>query len=123
MSKNISKSKLRAPIHLSETAKKYWRQYAPRLLEREDLTESDLHTFEMFCVNFSIYRDALSIIQEEGHTTLNSVGVKIVHPSVKVMNDAQRQLRDCANLLGLDPISRKRFPVTSDEDDPLDELR
>ncbi|CAK2104193.1 phage terminase small subunit P27 family [Vibrio crassostreae] len=123
MAANITKSRMRAPGHLGATAKKCWKQYAAQLLERDDLTDADLHTFEMFCVNFGLYREALETVQEEGHTTENSVGVKIVHPSVKVMNDAQRQLRDCASILGFDPISRKRFPVEKDEPDPLDELR
>lgn len=112
----------KAPAYLDEIAVQQWKTKAKQLAERGDLTPADWNSLELYCVNYSIYRKAVEDLAVRGFTVEGSRGAATSNPALKAKSDAERIMIKMSSLLGFDPVSRRRNPVETDEEDELDRL-
>ncbi|EKN3995897.1 P27 family phage terminase small subunit, partial [Yersinia enterocolitica] len=57
-----------------------------------------------------------------GFSITNSQGSESRNPSISAKAEAERVMIKMSSLLGFDPVSRRRNPVETDEEDELDRL-
>ncbi|EKP3832556.1 phage terminase small subunit P27 family [Yersinia enterocolitica] len=112
----------RPPAYLDEIAALQWKTKAKQLAERGDLIPADWNNFELYCVNYSIYRKAVADIFARGFSITNSQGSESRNPSISAKAEAERVMIKMSSLLGFDPVSRRRNPVETDKEDELDRL-
>ncbi len=112
----------KAPTYLDETATQQWKLKAKQLAEREDLTPADWNSLELYCVNYSIYRKAVEDLARRGFTVEGSRGAATSNPALKAKSDAEKVMIKISSLLGFDPVSRRRNPPETEEEDELDRL-
>lgn len=112
----------KTPNYLDEIASQQWKARAKQLAERDDLTPADWGNLELFCVNYSMYRRAVADLAERGFSIVNSQGGESRNPSLSAKADAEKIMIKMSALLGFDPVSRRRNPVETDEEDELDRL-
>lgn len=113
---------LKAPDYLDEIAAKEWKAKARFVAERSDLNPTDWGSFELYCVNYSIYRKAVADLAERGFSIANSQGSESRNPALSAKAEAEKTMIKMASLLGFDPVSRRRNPVEIEEEDELDRL-
>lgn len=112
----------KAPAYLDEIAVRQWKEKSRQLSGREDLTPADWSNLELYCVNYSIYRKAVEDLATRGFSIVNSQGSESRNPALSAKADAERIMIKMASLLGFDPVSRRRNPPETEEDDELDRL-
>lgn len=110
------------PAYLDDIAVKQWREKSRQLAERGDLTPADWSNLELYCVNYSIYRKAVADLAARGFSIVNSQGGESRNPALSAKSDAERVMIKMASLLGFDPISRRKNPPETEEEDELDRL-
>ena len=110
------------PVYLDQIANQQWKSKAKQLAERGDLTVADWNNLELFCVNYSMYRRAVEDLAKRGFSIINSQGGESRNPSLSAKADAERIMIKMSSLMGFDPVSRRRNPVESQEEDELDRL-
>ena len=112
----------KAPAYLDEIAVRQWKEKSRQLSGREDLTPADWSNLELYSVNYSIYRKAVEDLATRGFSIVNSQGSESRNPALSAKADAERIMIKMASLLGFDPVSRRRNPPETEEDDELDRL-
>lgn len=112
----------KAPAYLDEIAVRQWKEKSRQLSGREDLTPADWSNLELYCVNYSIYRKAVEDLATRGFSIVNSQGSESRNPALSAKADAERIMIKMASLLGFDPVSRRRNPPETEEEDELDRL-
>ncbi|EEZ1063231.1 phage terminase small subunit P27 family [Escherichia coli] len=112
----------KAPAYLDDIAVKQWREKSRQLAERGDLTPADWSNLELYCVNYSIYRKAVADLAARGFSIVNCQGGESRNPALSAKSDAERVMIKMASLLGFDPISRRKNPPETEEEDELDHL-
>lgn len=110
------------PSYLNDLAAKQWKDRAKQLAERGDLTPADWNNLELFCVNYSMYRKALENLDTRGFSIVNGQGGESRNPALSAKADAEKIMIKMSALLGFDPVSRRRNPVETEEEDELDRL-
>lgn len=110
----------KAPAYLDEIAVKQWKEKSRQLSGREDLTPADWSNLELYCVNYSLYRKAVEDLATRGFSIVNSQGSESRNPALSAKADAERIMIKMASLLGFDPVSRRRNPPETEEEDELD---
>lgn len=110
------------PVYLDEIAAQQWKTKAKQLAGRGDLTPADWNSLELYCVNYSMYRKAVEDIALRGFTVEGSRGAATSNPALKAKSDAEKIMIKMSSLLGFDPVSRRRNPPETEEDDDLDRL-
>jgi len=110
------------PSYLDEIAIVQWKIKAKQMAERDDLTLADWGNLELFCVNYSMYRKAVSDLARRGFSIINSQGGESRNPALSAKSDAEKIMIKMSALLGFDPVSRRRNPVAVEEEDELDRL-
>lgn len=110
------------PAYLDEIAAQQWKAKAKQLAERGDLTPADWNHLELYCVNYSMYRKAIEDIGLRGFSVEGSRGATTSNPALKAKSDAEKIIIKMSALLGFDPVSRRRNPVETEEEDDLDRL-
>lgn len=94
-----------------------WNRLAPELYKLGLLTIADQIAFELYCSQYSIYREALLIINKEGLTTNNiRDGFKAL-PEVTIAREAAKSIKSLCAEFGLTPSSRGRMSITPDKPD------
>lgn len=81
---------------------------------------ADWSNLELYCVNYSIYRKAVEDLATRGFSIVNSQGSESRNPALSAKADAERIMIKMASLLGFDPVSRRRNPPETEEEDELD---
>ncbi|MGD1231296.1 phage terminase small subunit P27 family [Escherichia coli] len=112
----------KAPAYLDEIAVRQWKEKSRQLSGREDLTPADWSNLELYCVNYSICRKAVEDLATRGFSIVNSQGSESRNPALSAKADAERIMIKMASLLGFDPVSRRRNPPETEEEDELDRL-
>lgn len=112
----------KAPSYLNPVAKTMWKRHIQFLIERNDYQAVDLHHFEMYCINYAIWQKAIKDIDEKGFSISNSQGTASRNPALSAKADAEKVMVKMSNLLGFDPLSRRKNPVDNTEMDELDAL-
>ncbi len=110
------------PTYLDEIAVQQWKMKAKQLAKRGDLSPADWNSLELYCVNYSMYRKAVADIARRGFTVEGSRGAATSNPALKAKSDAEKIMIKMSSLLGFDPVSRRRNPVETEEEDELDRL-
>lgn len=120
------------PKSLDKTGAAMWRKVVPVLNAAAAFKRIDANLVEVYCSQWSIYRQALKNITKNGiqtpiyKTVQNSAGEKIGtdfvgykrNPATSVYNDAIKTLGTVGSELGLSPKSRaKIMELASDDDD------
>lgn len=108
------------PPLTDEIAVRQWKEKSRQLSGREDLTPADWSNLELYCVNYSIYRKAVEDLATRGFSIVNSQGSESRNPALSAKADAERIMIKMASLLGFDPVSRRRNPPETEEEDELD---
>ncbi|QIE97735.1 phage terminase small subunit P27 family [Pantoea stewartii] len=110
------------PAYLDEIAAQQWKAKAKQLAERGDLTPADWNSLELYCVNYAMYRRAVADLEKRGFSITNSQGGESRNPALSAKADAEKIMIKMSSLLGFDPVSRRRTPVETEEEDELDRL-
>ena len=110
------------PAYLDEIAVQQWKAKAKQLAERGDLTPADWNSLELYGANCSMYRKAVEDLATRGFSIVNSQGGESRNPALSAKADAANLLIKMSSLLGFDPVSRRRNPVETEEEDELDRL-
>jgi len=110
------------PSFLDPIAKSVWKERIPQLLERGDIQDADLIHFELYCVNYSLFRAAVEDIHKNGFSIVNSQGTQSRNPALSAKADAEKVMVKMSSLLGFDPVSRRKNPVEVDSTDMIDEI-
>ncbi|MDE1485852.1 phage terminase small subunit P27 family [Xenorhabdus bovienii] len=110
------------PTYLNDIAASQWKAKGKILSEREDLNAADWNNLELYCVNYSIYRKAVADLDIRGFSIINSQGSESRNPSLSAKADAEKIMIKMSSLLGFDPVSRRKNPVETEEEDELDRL-
>ena len=97
------------PAYLDELAAQQWKAKAKQLAERGDLTPAD-------------WNKAVEDLASRGFSIVNSQGGESRNPALSAKADAEKIMIKMSSLLGFDPVSRRRNPVETEEEDELDRL-
>lgn len=116
----IRKLTPRAPAYLDKTAAAMWKEKAKSLAERDDLTAADWSTLEMFCNAYSQYRAAVNDLNIRGFSVFNANGGEARNPALTARDMAEKTMLKCGDLLGFNPVSRRKTPVKKAAGDDLD---
>lgn len=110
------------PAYLNELAAQQWKAKAKQLAERGDLTPADWNNLELYCVNYSMYRKAVEDLGTRGFSIKNSQGGESRNPALSAKSDAEKIMIKMSSLLGFDPVSRRRNPVETEDEDEIDRM-
>jgi P27 family predicted phage terminase small subunit len=97
------------PAWLSEDAKWFWRDSIVRLIDVGIVDRVDVPTLEMLATQYAIARQAVRVLQSEGHYTRGSVGQLRPHPALRIYNEAFDRFTKLAEHYALTPIARTRL--------------
>lgn len=111
-----------APSYLDEIARDQWKRKIAVLAERGDITDEDYTNLELYCVNYSLYRRAVQDLAERGFSITNSQGTEARNPALTAKSEAEKIVIKMSSLLGFDPVSRRKTPIDTQEQDELDTL-
>ena len=101
------------PKVLKGKARYAYTQLYPILKESGFVTEADVDTVTLLCMQIQVYKESYDSIAEYG-IQFDS-GKK--NPAVKMLDDATKSFRGLADDLGLTPAARARLLETVEQDD------
>ena len=99
-----------------DLAQRKWTDTATQLIQAKVLKVTDLDALESYCIAYMNMCVAQKQIDIEGLTVDGAMGGSIKNPACGVLKDAQSELRQMSNLLGLNPSARTRINVGKKED-------
>lgn len=116
------KKMLECPQYIEEDvlAKQEWDRIIPELYLLNLLTTVDRAAIELYCTQYSIYRQALEDIKKNGLTTFNIRNGSKANPSVAIARESAKIIKAIATEFGLTPSSRSRIKIPNEE--PEDEM-
>ncbi|HDR1003622.1 phage terminase small subunit P27 family [Pasteurella multocida] len=116
------KKTYKTPDFLDDIAKSQWKARIKQLSERGDIMPEDLTNLEIYCENYAIWRHSVADLARNGFVIINSQGTQSRNPALSAKADAEKVMIKMSTLLGFDPVSRKKNPVTVDGFDVIDEI-
>lgn len=119
------------PKTLKGKARYAYTQLFPILKESGFVTQADIDTVTLLCMQVQVYKEAYDHIAEDGiqvklYELIKDNTGKVVdkelagfckNPSVKMLDDATKSFRGLADDLGLTPAARARLMEIVDDDD------
>jgi P27 family predicted phage terminase small subunit len=105
------------PSGMTEQARAVWPEVVAMLKANEVLFQTDGLAIAALCSNLVLFWQADRAVQE-----LGSVREWRMNPSVRVRSDAEKKLRACWQLFGLDPSSRPGVQIDGTGRDPQSAL-
>lgn len=103
------------PMILDELGKEEWNRLAPELCELGTLNKASLNTFVAYCMSWSEFCRAQTIISDEGLIIREPIVsrktgeivdyIPKTNPAVAIANEAKRQMRAFAIEFGITPAS------------------
>lgn len=114
---SIVSGRPRAPKHLSAEALTAWKDAVRLMRKRGSLTPGDSPTLAVYAETVASWCQAKSDVAKRGQilceTRFSKSGteytVEVLNPSVRIMQDASRQLLALAKSLGLSPDTREKI--------------
>lgn len=88
-----------------------WNRIVPELYKLGLLTNIDQVSIEIYCSQYSIYRQALDIINSEGLITTNIRNGEKAHPATTTAREAAKIIKSICSEFGLTPSSRGRISL------------
>lgn len=101
-----------------------WNRIVPELYKLGLLTTVDQAALELYCSQYSIYRQALKDISNEGSLTTSNIrnGEKAL-PQVAIAREAAKTIKALCVEFGLTPSSRSRISIPGENpDDEMEKL-
>ena len=121
------------PRYLDATAKRMWRFLVSELTKGDLIKQLDATELELFCKQYSIYREAVKDVDEHSvvfpiYKWYDTGGGKMKrelsgmgkNPAVSVVDSMSRQLKSLANDLGLNFNARSSMKMASNDADNKD---
>ena len=113
---------------MPDGAKRFWKRYAPRLVDLGLLTEVDLDTFRILCELIDERKKLVNIIRKGGfvYETKNQYWETMYkqRPEVGMKDRIDTQIYRYLQLFGMAPSSRSKISTSPiidlDDDDDLD---
>ena len=105
---------------MNKTAQKQWQLMAPELTAAGLLTPLDVYAFEMYCVAYAQWQDALGQLEVTGSVIQGRAGIQVINPYVKIANQAFIQQRQMLLEFQCTPASRAKAGGSEIEDDEDD---
>ena len=100
-----------------------WNRIVPELYKLGLLTKIDQATLELYCSQYSVYRQSYQVLKDEGLITTNIRHGDKAHPAAQIAREAAKIIKAIAVEFGLTPSSRGRISVPKEsEDDPMEKL-
>lgn len=110
-----------APIYFTKAQKEIWQETISQMEEAGIFKEGDLRTIEIYCIQVSIFREAMSQVNRDGvinkYTSQNKITNIVKSPALAVAEKASAQMLKYANSLGLTPAAWKRLDVKKEDAD------
>ena len=114
------KKKYEAPVYFTAAQKKIWEDTIEKMTEAGILKEGDLRTIETYCIQISIFQEAMIQVNSDGvtnkYTNQSKITNIVKNPALAVAEKASEQILKYANSLGLTPAAWKRLDVKKEED-------
>ncbi|WP_294737346.1 P27 family phage terminase small subunit [uncultured Flavobacterium sp.] len=102
------------PKHLSREEKTAYKKVADFLMKEKRITATNLHTLEIFAVNYVQWSWACTEINKlnkvepgTGYIQKYSSGAKNITAEMVLRDRAAKEMKECSALFGLDPKSEK----------------
>ena len=113
----LDSARLTCPSHLNEESKKEWRRIVKlyKQLDNPIVTDLDRNALEVYCENFSIFRQAHREIKASALLYKDRAGEARRNPYVIIANQASDQMKKYGEVLLLDPVSRARSSLTQNK--------
>jgi len=100
-----------------------WNRIVPELYNLGLLTKIDRAALELYCSQYSIYRQSFETLNSEGLITTNIRNGDKAHPSAQTAREAAKIIKAIAVEFGLTPSSRARISVPSEAvDDEFEKM-
>lgn len=100
-----------------------WNRIVPELYNLGLLTKIDRAALELYCSQYSIYRQSFETLNSEGLITTNIRNGDKAHPSAQIAREAAKVIKAIAVEFGLTPSSRARISVPSEAvDDEFEKM-
>lgn len=116
------------PVHLNSYGKQMWRKVAPELVAKRIISTLDLHSLEILCDAYGMYRASRAAMLRNGKRTLaqylkgqNSQTT----PEATMMRQCWATYKSFMSEFGLSPSSRTKLDVPGAkeaEEDPMERL-
>ncbi|KIL99553.1 hypothetical protein CCC_04069 [Paramagnetospirillum magnetotacticum MS-1] len=103
------------PPELQGVALAEWQRLAPLLRERGMLSPLDRNHLQLYCEQWSVYRQAVAAMAETGIAIPTAAGGSKTSPFGLVIESTSRSLRGLAGELGLHFLSRSRLGIKESE--------
>jgi P27 family predicted phage terminase small subunit len=110
------------PEYLGMIAKQIWKNLAAKLVKNNLLTDLDLQSFEVLCVNIGIYRECLKNIQKEGTSKYLRERNSQTSLELVAMNKSFMMITKLSTLFGLSPADRLRMGVLPTKEKTPEEI-
>ena len=98
-------------LESDEIAKEEWNRIVPELNKLGLLTSVDKATLELYCTQYSIYRQALEKLDQEGLLTKNIRNGDKANPAAAIAREAAKIIKSVAVEFGFTPSSRGRIDI------------
>jgi P27 family predicted phage terminase small subunit len=97
------------PVSLqSDIARRKWTEAAAALIDAAVLKAADLDALESYCLAYQMMCQASDCLAQDGLILVGGMGGPVKHPACGILKDAQAELRQLSNLLGMNPSARAR---------------
>lgn len=113
-----SMDKPKCPTHLSDSAKKKWRQLSEILYSARLLTEIDGDALSRYCEAWATWVDAKKKVTASGMVVKTALGNPIQNPYLSIANHASEQMNKIAVEFGMTPSSRSRISLPQGDNEP-----
>lgn len=113
--KAVKSKSIKAPIWLSDDAKKVWAVTTKELKNMGMLYKADTDIIVAYCNAVVNYRAATDIITKTGILVEGRRDGMVSNPACRVQRDSAMLIRQLASELGLTPSSRSRLSVKNME--------
>lgn len=109
------------PDHIGAWGKREWDRVGPKLIKLGLLADTDLQTFEAYCLNVQLMIEAREEIAKHGMLVMGARG-KVRNPAIAAFSAASTAVRGFAAEFGLTPSSRSRIKMPESDVNPLEGL-
>jgi len=100
-----------------------WKRIVPELYLLRLLTKIDRAALELYCSQYSIYRQAMKVIQKDGLITTNIRQGDKANPAAAIAREAAKIIKTICVEFGLTPSSRSRISLPNETiDDEFERL-
>lgn len=96
---------------LTEAERECWDEIVPELARNRIVRNTDCVALTMLVEAYSIYRQALKELEENGLVAEGSLGQTVVSPQFKNVATAMKQMQSILPEFGMTPSSRSRIIV------------